>query len=162
MTQSRAKIWSMGDNWNMENLIVLTPAWSSMKEPQKGSRQWSLWISKKTIPPGIYAGFKTSKNEKAYIFGLNTAPEKLLAFRGLLSVSIVFLSRCKLHKGLKAEFGFLWWGRDTLTKSPHHVTMALSKERIEVMQKLYRATAYKAVYSVCLANGVTLLHSISV
>jgi hypothetical protein len=29
----------MGDNWNMENLIVLTPAWSSMKEPQKGSRQ---------------------------------------------------------------------------------------------------------------------------
>lgn len=30
------------------------------------------------------------------------------------------------------------------------------------MQKLYRATAYKAVYSVCLANGVTLLHSISV
>ena len=26
------------------------------------------------------------------------------------------------------------------------------------MQKLYRATAYKAVYSVCLANGVTLLH----
>lgn len=26
----------MGDNWNMENLIVLTPAWSSMKEPQKG------------------------------------------------------------------------------------------------------------------------------
>ena len=61
----------------------------------------------KTIPPGIYAGFQTSKNEKAYIFGLNTAPEKLLAFRGLLSVSIVFLSRCKLHKGLKAEFGFL-------------------------------------------------------
>ena len=28
-----------GDNWNMENLIVLTPAWSSMKEPQKGSQQ---------------------------------------------------------------------------------------------------------------------------
>ena len=42
VTQSRAKIWSMGDDWNMENLIVLTPAWSSMKEPQKGSRQWSL------------------------------------------------------------------------------------------------------------------------
>ena len=36
----------MGDNWNMENLIVLTPAWSSMKEPQKGSRQGSLLISK--------------------------------------------------------------------------------------------------------------------
>ena len=46
VTQSRAKIWSMGDNWNMENLIVLTPAWSSMKEPQKRSRQWRAWINK--------------------------------------------------------------------------------------------------------------------
>ncbi|MFR1992564.1 MAG: hypothetical protein ACLS26_03445 [Eubacterium sp.] len=49
-----------------------------------------------------------------------------------------------------------------MTKSPRYATMTLSNERKEVMQKLYRATAYKASHSVCLANGLTLLHSISV
>lgn len=39
----------MGDNWNMENLIVLTPAWSSMKEAQKGSHICVL-INKVTQP----------------------------------------------------------------------------------------------------------------
>ena len=67
VTQSRAKIWSMGDNWNMENLIVLTPAWSSMKEPQKGSRQWRAWINK----PSVYAGLRhlsTSKDALKDVF----------------------------------------------------------------------------------------------
>ena len=42
----------MGDNWNMENLIVLTPAWSSMKEPQKGSANVGQGMSTFATPDG--------------------------------------------------------------------------------------------------------------
>ena len=50
----------------------------------------------------------------------------------------------------------------TLTNGIAYVTMILLNERKEVMQKFNRATAHNSAYSVCLANGVILLHSISV
>ena len=50
----------------------------------------------------------------------------------------------------------------TLTNNIAYVTMILLNERKKVMQKFNRATTHNSAYSVCLANGIILLHSISV